>query len=267
MSESSGHRTPPQDEHGPAAVHQIPKQIAERFHAAWTSDADPETASHELLPTRLARAAAGILGADGVGLSVIQDQFRVPVGASDDDGVAAERLQFTVGEGPCLAAVRRRAVVRAGGEELEALWPAYYDELVRHTPYRSILAIPFAADTDVTAALDLYFREPDAAADVNIADVTAVTVQISALLRASNEPAEPAARSLGVDLPVWLRGPHARDRLRLWIAAGVLMVRLRVDAPDALALLRTYAYSRDRALDDLGEAVIAGTLPAEALLA
>src|SRR4051794_10539556 len=78
--------------------------VAAEFRAAWAGARDPQTADPDLLPVRLARAAADVLGADGAGISFYEDDFRVPLGASDEMTTLAERLQFTQGQGPCLDA-------------------------------------------------------------------------------------------------------------------------------------------------------------------
>src|SRR3954447_10060986 len=61
----------------------------------------PDVPGPELLPSRLMRSCVQVLPVAGAGVSVFT---RGAGGASDDSAVLAERLQFTVGEGPCLAA-------------------------------------------------------------------------------------------------------------------------------------------------------------------
>ena len=41
---------------------------------------------------------------------------------------------------------------------------------------------------------------------------------------------------------------------------GILMTRAELTAPDALAMLRSYAYARDALLDDIAAAVVNGDL-------
>src|SRR3954471_8525889 len=79
--------------------------VVTRFRRAWGSQQGGEDAGPELLPTRLTRACLAVLpAADGAGLSLLDNDFRVPIGATDDVAALAERLQFTIGEGPCLDA-------------------------------------------------------------------------------------------------------------------------------------------------------------------
>jgi chemotaxis receptor (MCP) glutamine deamidase CheD len=62
---------------------------------------------------RLMRACAQVLRVSATGISYFSGfRHRVPLGNGDAQAVPAERLQFTVGEGPCVTAhVEDRAVL------------------------------------------------------------------------------------------------------------------------------------------------------------
>ena len=86
-----------------------------------TTSTDPGLAGPELLPVRLARACARMLPVDDAGLSLVDAaQQRVPLGASSDVAEVAERLQFTVGAGPCMTAQETRQPVFAVEDDLRA---------------------------------------------------------------------------------------------------------------------------------------------------
>jgi hypothetical protein len=62
----------------------------------YTALGPAEMTGPELLPVRLARACVEVLPVAGVGISMFGSSgMRIPVGASDDDAAAAERLQFS----------------------------------------------------------------------------------------------------------------------------------------------------------------------------
>ncbi|MCW2529008.1 MAG: hypothetical protein JWM76_3868 [Pseudonocardiales bacterium] len=115
--------------------------VAHLFQQAWI-DGDKATAVPELLPVRLARACVAVLPVTGAGLSLIDDDFRVPIGASDEASEAAERLQFTQGEGPCLDAARSGQIVFAQAEQIQRRWPAFGEQFARQTPFRAVISIP-----------------------------------------------------------------------------------------------------------------------------
>lgn len=221
--------------------------------------------SGDLFPTNLARAGVAIVAADGLGLSVLDDRCRVPLGANNSDAIAAERLQFTVGEGPCLQAVHDQAEVRFGEPDLARRWPAFYDELVRLTPYRSIASLPLRVTPVLNGAIDLYFIDPKGAYTVDLRAAAVVSDEIVTALRATSTPTLPSTRVPDVQVPAWLYSPAAKGRLRTWIAAGVVISHLGLAPADALARIRGYAYARQQDIADVTDSIISGALPADAL--
>ena len=94
--------------------------------AARVTAAESELPGPELLPLRLARACAQVLPVAGAGLSVyFSADRRLPLGGSDQAAGIAERLQFTVGEGPCLTAHSTGNAVLADEDELRTRWPMF----------------------------------------------------------------------------------------------------------------------------------------------
>ena len=104
----------------------------------------------------MAVACGRLLPIAGAGLGLMNDAFRVPLGASDDLASAAERLQFTQGEGRCLDASKHCRLVIAGPVDIEQRWPAFARELFNLTPYRAVISLPLPLEPDLGAALDLY---------------------------------------------------------------------------------------------------------------
>ena len=79
--------------------------ITEEFRTAYAQLREAAVAGPELLPTRLAKACTRVLPIDGAGISMFTaPTMRIPIGASDDTATIAERLQFTVAQGPCIDA-------------------------------------------------------------------------------------------------------------------------------------------------------------------
>jgi hypothetical protein len=127
--------------------------LTARFAAA-LADTDAEQV---MFPDRLAVACVSTLPVDGAGVTVnfLPDQ-RTPVGSSDPASQSAERLQFTLGEGPCLTAHHTRTPVRATADQLDQRWPLYWTELTAHTPFRSVLALPLPGEVSQIVTVDLY---------------------------------------------------------------------------------------------------------------
>lgn len=231
--------------------------VTERFQSALRQAiTGPDTSSAELLPTMLATAAGEALGADGAGLCIVTSEHRVPIGASSPAATITERLQFTLGEGPCLDALAHRRAVRVDEDQIRGDWPAYYAQLASDTPFRSVVAVPLALTGNLRGALDLYFSSPAMAPYVTVTDATIVADQVATFLTTAGTRSAPGPRWTGLDAPAWMYGPEARNRLRVWIAVGVLMGRHNLPAPDALALLRAHAYSHNESVEQTSNSIL-----------
>jgi hypothetical protein len=242
------------------------RQVATRFRAAWADEQNSGDPGPELLPTRLSRACLAVLPVDGVGLSLFENEFRVPMGASDDVAALAERLQFTLGEGPCLDAAHERRMQVADQDQLAERWPLYSHELFNRTPFRGIAAVPLALSPDTFAALDLFVADSARLPEVSLTDVTTLSEEIvDALILAQALSPPPSEDTVEDSEPVWLRSPATRGRTLVWVAMGMMMTEFDLVAPDALALLRSYAYSNDTDLDEVAADLAHGKLELSAL--
>ncbi|MCW2527293.1 MAG: hypothetical protein JWM76_2153 [Pseudonocardiales bacterium] len=238
--------------------------IGPLFYDSFSADDDVAVASVEMLPSRLARAAADVLPVEGVGLSVFSVDYRVPLGASSALACDAERLQFTYGEGPCLQAYLSAVPMRASSARVEASWPLFYGDLIAHTPYRSVVALPLRrVAPNQGGALDLYLSDPLLADSLDLEDALTVAeliVDILTLAESDDDPAE-------LPGPAWLHGPAAQRRMQIWVAVGMINVALHRHDDDALALLRAYAFGNSETVDAVAQAVVDREIPIEALQA
>jgi hypothetical protein len=239
--------------------------VVTRFRAAWADSQADTDAGTELLPTRLTQACLAVFPVDGAGLSLIDKDFRVPIGASDDTAALAERLQFTVGEGPCLDAAMERRVVVADREQLAQRWPLYAHELFTRTDFHGIAAIPLSLAPETYAALDLFVSDSSRLAAVSLADVSTLGEEIVDALLLSQAVSPTADGGSADSDPDWLRSPATRDRTFVWVAMGMMMTEFDLVPPDALALLRSYAYSQGSDLDQVAAELTSGELDLDAL--
>ena len=196
---------PPDADHGRVT-------IAGRFAGRARRVDDPDLAGPELLPVRLARACARTLQVDGAGLSLVDAaQQRVPLGASSEVAEIAERLQFTVGAGPCMAAQETRQPVFAVEDDLRRRWPVFTDLLFGATPYRAVVALPLQPALAGAGAIDLYFRDSDDVLDLDVFEAMAVGELVSSALSdasvwSSWSPADGPGVAAGAGAPAPGRG-------------------------------------------------------------
>ncbi len=238
--------------------------IAERFASALAGVTDPALAGPELLPVRLARACAATLAVEDASLSLIDGaQQRVPLGASSEVAEVAERLQFTVGAGPCMTSQEIRQPVFAVEDDLRRRWPVFSELLFGATPFRAVVALPLQPALAGSGAIDLYFRR---SAEVLALDVFEA-VAVGELVTSALSDAAVWSDWSPAEGPEWLHGPAPQRRAAVWEAMGKLSVDLEVSAPVALDLLRVRAYGEGRTVDDVAGDLLAGTLRASDLRA
>ncbi|CAA9301696.1 MAG: hypothetical protein AVDCRST_MAG48-1374 [uncultured Friedmanniella sp.] len=232
--------------------------LAEHYRAAVGTAFDAVHDDASLLPEVLARACVQVLPVEGAGISVTQD-LRVPLGASDPVAMRAERLQTTVGEGPCLDAVQTPLPLTAGLEQLRERWPVFAAEFLRQTPYRSVASLPLIPPRGGRrlGALDLY-RTSAEPMDTQLLFQLATSVGSPAAAMLAGAPVR--EDDAGVTMPVWLDTDLVHSRMDVWSAVGVLVAASSLQNTDALALLRAYAYGQGTSLDDVAARLTAGGL-------
>jgi len=223
----------------------------------------------EMVPAILVRSCVAVLPVAGAGLSIIAE-LRVPLAASDHLVVLAERLQTSLGDGPCLTATDSGQPVVADDQTLAARWPLFHRELHRQTPFRSVASLPLQnLHQHGLGALDLYSEDPDAFSsawlqqvNVDVGDpIAAILFDNPSAAHLTGEP--PTAGSTGGS------GPNqaiVQNRLRIWLAVGMVMERAGLVNADALAALRAYAFSHDATLEHVAELVTTSQLDPDRLL-
>jgi hypothetical protein len=215
----------------------------------------------ELLPSALVGACAEVLVVEGAGLSLTQE-LRVPLSASSAVVATAERLQVTLGEGPCLSATDDGVPLVADLAALTTRWPVFGSELVRQTPFRSVASLPLRRpDGCLLGAVDLYSHDERGDA---FADIPALGLEVASLMS-----------QYLTDTSTWLHGDGGSGsveagtaldrRLNVWVAVGMVIARTAMTNVDALAVLRAYAFGHDLSLDDLAERVTTRDLEPDAL--
>jgi hypothetical protein len=198
-----------------------------------------------------------MLPVDGAGISLSgPDGRRIPLGASSEDAAVAERLQFTVGAGPCMTAQEAREPVFAMYGDLQRRWPAFADLLGQRTNYCAVVALPLREAISGLGAIDLYFHRDEGVPELDVFEAMAVgdlvTTELSdAAVWSTWTPA---------DGPAWLHGPSAERRAGVWEAMGTVSLALDVDAPTALEQLRATAWAAGSTVDDVAADVLAGRL-------
>jgi hypothetical protein len=197
----------------------------------------------------LCRACQTEANADGVGLAVLSSEgIPEPSFVSDSRSRLIEDLQFTLGEGPCVDAVRSGSPVLL--DDVRALtdatqrWPAFVKE-TESAGIRAVFAFPVQIGAVALGTLDLYRYRPGILDAGELAAVLRTVDRIASVLLDLS-----AAGGDGVTEPTYRMVVHQ--------AAGMVMAQTDTTIASALALLRATAFSEGVLINDLAADVVAG---------
>jgi GAF domain-containing protein len=131
--------------------------------------------------TRIADFAVhAIPGAEGAGLTMLEDDRPQTVVATADFVQHVDDVQYGLGEGPCLLAVATGRTQVTGSLGGEARWPRFGPRVGR-LGVNSALSIPLLLDGRVLGAMNVYARPRDAFDDrsVRVGEAYAVPAAVS----------------------------------------------------------------------------------------
>lgn len=196
----------------------------------------------------LCRTCQREANADGVGLAVLSSEGTPePTFVSDSRSRLIEDLQFTLGEGPCVDAVRSGSPVLL--DDLRAVtdatrrWPTFVKE-AESSGIRAVFAFPVRVGAVTLGTLDLYRSRPGTLDENELAPVLHTVDRISLVLLDVS-----AAGGDGVTEPAYRMVVHQ--------AAGMVMAQTNTNIASALARLRATAFSEGVLINDLAADVVA----------
>lgn len=183
----------------------------------------------------LCRACVAELGVTGAGLAIVVDaQHRGTLGASDEQVVRVEELQFTLGEGPCLEAHGRGRPVLEQDLAGSTCWPTFGPEAVA-AGVGAVFAVPLRVGAARFGALDLYRDRPGPLGEGVLADAMVVADMATLTVMEVEADAPPGS------VPEALE-EMAEQRAAIPMATGMVSVQLDVTLEEALVALRARAY-------------------------
>ena len=206
---------------------------------------------------RLCRTATRSLAASGVGVSVLSDVgAQVTAAASGPRFERIEELQFTVGQGPCIDAFSSRQPVLSPDLEQDSRlrWPGY-GPAARAEGVRAVFAFPMQVGAVRLGAVDVYRDEVGGLArEAMLRALIFTDIALRTLLDAQLHDGQDTGATLDETLD---------GRFEVYQAQGMVMIQLAVDASEAMARLRAYAYANDRRLSDIAKDIVARRITLE----
>jgi hypothetical protein len=205
------------------------------------------------LLNRICRTIVAELGATGAAVNLMAGPTHAEavVGRSDNQSALVDDLQFTVGEGPCHDALRTGRPVHCSDLGHETRWPGYCSEAQEHG-VRSVHAFPLQVGAVSLGVLDVYDSRPRVLdqAEWRLALAYADLATESLLQRgdADHRSIDPGLRTaLG-------------SRAQIYQAQGMVTVDNGISLNEAMIRIRAFAYGNRRAIADVAQEIVDGTL-------
>jgi hypothetical protein len=199
---------------------------------------------------RLLRSACRGAELDGAGVSVLSSRGGPePLYSSDDVAGTIERLQVTLGEGPCIDATASGSPVLVADltdprDVLASRWPVFRNEATK-TGARAIFAFPIRVGAIALGAVDLYRQTAGPLSQLQLANALSSVEEVC--LAVLETP----------DYYDDLDGPTTID-MSVHRAAGMVMGQLDSSIEEAMVRLRATAYAEGLPLSELADDVVNG---------
>ena len=177
-------------------------------------------------------ASCRALAVDGAGVSVLSATSLDPLYATNEVATEIERLQFMLGEGPCVHSVATRTPVLVADlaepqDAASSAWPVFRTE-ARKLGARAIFAFPLSVGENRLGTVDFYRASPGALRRPDLAAARLAVEEMGLALLERPNPyvgydAENASTSI-------IHQAAGRAKVQLDCTIEVAMVRLRAQA-------------------------------------
>ncbi len=215
-----------------------PEQFARVLAARADQDHDPVNS--------LCRACTDVLGVSGAGLMLgSRGRSLGCVGVSDYVTEAVEQVEFTVGEGPCVAAFRTKkpAFDPDLADDAAVEWTEFRSGALA-AGIRAAFGFPLLVDTVCIGALNLYHDRSGALTDDQVGDALVVAQVAGRTLLKWQADAPPG-------MIAWQLEEVPNHRMEVHQATGRISVQAGISLPDALVLLRAYAFAENQPITEV----------------
>ncbi len=193
-------------------------------------------------------AVRAIPGAEGAGLTMLEDDRPQTVVASAEFVHVIDDVQYGLGEGPCLQAVASRRTQTSGSLGGDARWP-HFGPRIGRMGVHSVLSLPLLLPERVVGALNVYAHGKDAfgAESVRIGELFARPAAVSV----HNAQVLGQSQRLATQL-----GEALTSRAVIDQAVGVLMSRTGATAEEAFGRLRALSQAQHVKLAEVSRLLV-----------
>ena len=224
-----------------------PARVVRMTVALAGAETDPQ---HELCV-----ASASAIGVAGAGVILMSGGRALGnVCVSNSMTGIVEEVQYTLGEGPCVDAFRTKAPVLAPdlAHSDGNRWPAFRVG-AESAGVRAVFGFPLLIESVCFGALNLYHDQAGALTDNQFANALAVAHVASRIVLGWQSVAGPGSLA-------WQLEHVPTHRAVVHQAAGMVSVQAAVAIPDAVVMLRAYAFAEDRPISEVATDIVSGAL-------
>lgn len=163
-------------------------------------------------------------GCDAAGISIVHAKRKVETEAATGDmALTGDRLQYELGEGPCLDAIWQQEMVYAPDLATDPRWPKWGHRVIEETGVRSMFCLRLFTAENTLGGVNMYSNHVDGFSAEDQVEGLALAAHIAIAVVAAR-----AAENFVVALD---------SRTVIAQAIGMMMERYHIDAVRAFALL------------------------------
>jgi GAF domain-containing protein len=109
--------------------------------------------------TRVAQfAVRAIPGAEGAGLTLLEENRSDTIVATAEFVTQIDDIQYSLGQGPCISAAADRQTVMSGSLGGDQRWPQFGSRVAR-LGVHSVVSLPLVTNTGVLGAMNVYAHQ------------------------------------------------------------------------------------------------------------
>jgi hypothetical protein len=212
-----------------------------------TMDSGPD-GLEALLRHVAAFAVRAIPGADGAGLTLLENDRPDTIVASADFVKEVDKIQYGLGQGPCITAAAEGRTVMSGSLQGERRWPRFGPR-VAQLGVHSVLSLPLMGPHGALGAMNVYGHVRDSfdQRSIELGELFAVPAAISV----RNAQILAQAKRVAVRLQTALTSRSVIDQ-----ALGILISRSGCTADEAFAKLVTMSQADNRKVSAIAQQMV-----------
>jgi len=174
------------------------------------------------------------------GVTLQRRRKTMTVAGSSSTAVALDQIEQSLGDGPCIEALRTKKVIVLADVVTDPRWPAYQKQLAAHG-CRSSLGVPLEIGDDSTAALNFFapatgvFTTEVVSEAAGLADIAGRALRLAVRIGTAQGRAEDLQAAM-------------EHRTTIDLACGVVMAQNRCSQDEAMRILTSVSSNRNQKL-------------------